>query len=135
VDIRNGALEVTQNKTGKRLRIVLDDEAELSRLLTRIRARGVSGMTIISTARGERVTAAMHRNRFEAAREAAARTAEDGGNSELATRIRQFQFRDIRPRAASDTTLAYASALLGHTGTAITERVYRRKGSDVKPLK
>ena len=42
----------------------------------------------------------------------------------------QFQFRDIRPKAASEIAdISEASALLGHSKEGITERVYRRIGA------
>jgi integrase len=135
-DIRDGALEIVQNKTGKKLRILIEDGSELARTLSRIRARGVCGMTIIATPKGERMSSFMRRTRFDAAREVSAIEAERIGDADLAARIRQFQFRDIRPKAASDDeTLDHASQILGHSGTSITKRVYRRKGETVKPLK
>jgi hypothetical protein len=49
----------------------------------------------------------------------------------LVERIKAFQFRDIRPKAASEIdSLDDASSLLGHTNTAITKRAYRRFGSE-----
>ncbi len=69
------------------------------------------------------------------ARATAAEIAEEGGQSELAASIRAFQFRDIRPKAASETDLAHASKLLGHTDKQITETVYRRVGEVVMPTK
>lgn len=54
----------------------------------------------------------------------------------FAARIRAFQFRDIRPKAASDIQdLSAASALLGHTEQEITRKVYIRKGPDVNPTR
>jgi integrase len=54
----------------------------------------------------------------------------------LATRIEAFQFRDIRPKAASEiTSLKNASKLQGHTDKQITQKVYRRVGEVVKPTK
>ena len=53
----------------------------------------------------------------------------------LAERIRRFQFRDIRPKAASELPVEHASRLLGHSEKEITERVYRRLGEIVKPTK
>ena len=47
----------------------------------------------------------------------------------------RFQFRDLRAKSASDDELEAASARLGHTSTAITERVYRRKPRRVTPLR
>ena len=54
----------------------------------------------------------------------------------LAAAIRQFQFRDIRPKAASEIEdLGRASKLLGHTDKRITETVYRRVGEVVDPTR
>ena len=132
-DIRDGALEVAQNKTGKKLRIMI--EGELATLLERLRLRPVVGVTIISTSQGMRLSMLMRRNRFLAARESARRVALTAGNVDLAERIAAFQYPDIRPRAASDTTLVHATALLGHTKAETTRRIYRRKGERVSPLK
>jgi integrase len=76
------------------------------------------------------------RSRFDAARRTAAQKALEAGNEELAMRIQQFQFRDIRPKAANEIAdLLAASRLLGHTDKQITEKVYRRIGEAVKPTK
>ncbi len=54
----------------------------------------------------------------------------------MAIRIRQFQFRDIRPKAATEIEdISHASKLLGHTKEEITRRVYRRIGEAVDPTK
>ena len=51
-------------------------------------------------------------------------------------RVRHFQFRDIRPKAASEIDdLGDASRLPGHTDKRITETVYRRVGEIVKPTR
>lgn len=137
-DIKDGALEVRQNKTGKVLRILLDDEGvrtELGRVIDRIKARKISSLYLVATPEGRPLTAAMLRLRFDAARLAAADAADAAGNDALAARIRAFQFRDIRPKAASELPLEHASRLLGHTEREITEKVYRRLGETVKPVK
>ena len=138
-DIRDGVvvpgkrmIDLVQNKTGKRLHIVVEDA--LAALLERIRARKVSGQTIIATKTGAPVGRGMRIRRFREAREAAARIAAAAGNETLAERIRAFEFRDIRPKAASETSLSHASALLGHTEQRITEQVYRRRGQVVRPI-
>ena len=67
-------------------------------------------------------------------REAARLKALSEKQLELANRIAQFQFRDIRPKAASEINdLADASLLLGHSKEGITERAYRRVGAIAKP--
>jgi integrase len=54
----------------------------------------------------------------------------------LAERIQAFQFRNIRPKAASEiASLEDASKLLGHTDKQTTQKVYRRVGEIVKPTK
>ena len=53
-----------------------------------------------------------------------------------AEKIAQFQFKDIRPKAASEITdISDASLLLGHSKQEITNRVYRRVGAIAKPSK
>ncbi|MGY8624194.1 tyrosine-type recombinase/integrase [Chromobacterium violaceum] len=144
-DIRNGALEVKQNKTRAKLRILLNAEdgsrTQLGQLLDRIRRRPrkVYSLVLLSTANGYPLNRWTLRNRWDAARDdaiEAALKADTPDAQDLARRIRQFQFRDIRPRAASDIdSLEQASDLLGHTDKQITDKVYRRVGKKVMPTK
>lgn len=132
-DIKGGALEVRQGKTDKMLRILVEHEGQrtgLGLLIDRLRERKVAGMTLVSTASGARLTEAALRHRWGMARDAATKA-----RPEMAERIRQFQFRDIRPKAASETDLDHASRLLGHTKQQITRTVYRRVGETVLPTK
>jgi hypothetical protein len=74
----------------------------------------------------------MHLACLESARSLAARE----GRSDDAEKIHQFQFKDIRPKAASEIIdLADASLLLGHSEQEITKRVYRRIGAIAQPSK
>ncbi|MNY80105.1 hypothetical protein D3C86_2210120 [compost metagenome] len=74
--------------------------------------------------------------RFDDARKQAVSEAIENLDQFLADEIRKFQFRDIRPKAASEIDdLASASKLLGHTDKRITETVYRRIGEIVTPTK
>lgn len=140
-DIDGTFLQVRQGKTGKRLRILLEVEGvknSLGLLLERIQRRtGVTGTPyFIQNQRGLRVSWPMLRNRWEDARQAAQAAAIARGRPELVEQIARFQFRDIRPKAASEiTSLSDASLLLGHSKEGITERVYRRVGAIVKPSK
>lgn len=77
----------------------------------------------------------MLRNRWDEAREKAAIKAGADGDSALAVLIRQFQFKDIRPKAASEIELTHASRLLGHSTEEITRKVYSRVGEIVNPTK
>jgi len=140
-DIKDGALEVQQNKTKKKLRILLDDpdtgRTKLGQLVDRIkgRERKVSSLFLVATPAGKALNKGTLRTRFDDARTRAATAASEAGNEALAARIKAFQFRDIRPKAASETDLAHASKLLGHTDKQITRTVYQRVGETVMPTK
>lgn len=144
-DIRDDALEIQQNKTSKRLRILLNYEdgtrSELGKVIDRIIAASgkVISMHLLVNTRGEPLTQSALRHHFDHARTEAATNATEMATREslaLAERIRKFQFRDARPKAASEIgNLAEASKLLGHTEQEITKKVYRRVGETVKPTK
>lgn len=140
-DVEGIYLLVSQGKTGKRLRIILEVDGEnnsLGTLLERIKRRTSEHLSpfFILSVTGKRLSWEMLRNRWQDAREAARLKALSEKQPELANRIAQFQFRDIRPKAASEINdLADASLLLGHSKEGITERVYRRVGAIAKPSK
>ncbi len=78
----------------------------------------------------------MLRLRFDDARVKAISIARERPDETLAVSIRKFQFREIRPKAASEILdLSDASRLLGHSDKRITETVYRRVGEIVKPTR
>ena len=139
--IRDGELTVQQNKTGTKLRIQLVVDSvptQLALFLDTLKTRGVQCMSghLICTPDGRPMTAKMLRDRFEQARSTAIERAEEEECAELAKRIEEFQFRDIRPKAATEIdSLNDASKLLGHSHPAITKRIYRRKGEQVKPTR
>lgn len=120
-DIREGALWVTQNKTGKKLRIQII--GELAEVLKRIqtRSRKGSGSALIQDKLGGRLTYCALRSRFDKARILA-------GVS--------FQFRDLRAKAATDVgDLGQAQRLLGHKTRGMTEHYTRNRiGESVAPL-
>ncbi|HHW4681973.1 MAG TPA: tyrosine-type recombinase/integrase [Xylella sp.] len=139
-DIKDGALEVQQNKTRKKLRILMESEGTrtgLGKVIDRIKARHrkVVSLFLVATATGDGLNQWTLRTRFDHARSNAAKAAAEAGDVGLAKRILTFQFRDIRPKAASELPLEHASKLLGHTEQEITEKVYRRVGEVVKPTK
>lgn len=119
-DIKAGALHLTQNKTGKKLRIAL--VGELARLVDRLVAprEGVTSLYLLQV-NGQHLTYKMLLDRFNKA-------AKDAGQS--------FQFRDLRAKAASDAgNLQDAKALLGHQSVTMTEHYTRdRKGDLVQPV-
>lgn len=141
-DINDGFLMIGQGKTEKRLRIRLHDgekDSDLSificALLERRALKGIKTASLITNASGLRMSEQMLRNRWDEAREKAAIKATTEGDSALAVSIREFQFRDIRPKAASEIELSHASRLLGHSTEEMTRKVYRRVGEIVKPTK
>ena len=140
-DMEGIYLLVSQGKTGKRLRIMLQTNGvnnSLGTLLERIMRRNSEHLSpfFILNSNGKRLSWEMLRNRWQDARETARVKAISNKQPELANRIAQFQFRDIRPKAASEINdLTDASLLLGHSKEGITERVYRRVGAIAKPSK
>lgn len=142
-DVIDNFLQVAQGKTSKKLRIRLGSSeannglgALIERLLEQRKARGVRNPYLVVTEDGRRVTAPMLRLRFDDARNSAIKKALENQDAHLAASIRLFQFRDIRPKAASEIDdLGHASRLLGHTDKRITETVYRRVGEIVKPTR
>ncbi|WP_419199678.1 tyrosine-type recombinase/integrase [Pseudomonas putida] len=143
VDLDDDYLWVDQNKTDKKLRIRRHINGELTglgrfieSLLERRKLQGVRNSRLITNDSGLRMSWEMLRNRFSEARDKAARKLTADGNTDLAGKVRQFQFRDIRPKAASEIEdIGHASRLLGHSKEEITKRVYRRVGEVVSPTK
>lgn len=134
--INNNALEVSQNKTTKKLRILLtieDKPTELLTVINRIKSAGGEALSdyMVCNARGDALTTQTLRLRFNKAKGLAKAIADD----ELAGKIELFQFRDTRSKAASELPLEHASRLLGHSKKEITQKVYRRIGDSVTPAR
>lgn len=132
-DIKDGALWVEQNKTGKRLRIAI--EGELAAVIDRIKARKVMGLKLVNTRQGYPMSATTLRSAFDRARDAAVKA-----TPEAEAEIRAFQFRDLRAKAGTDTEelrgMAAAKDQLGHsTETMTAQYVRHRRGKLVKPTK
>ena len=121
-DIRDGALWIVQNKTGQRLGVEVT--GELAAVVTRIngRTRQAISAWLIQDENGQPLTQFALRSRFDKARTLA--------------KV-DFQFRDIRAKAATDTgDLAHSQTLLGHKNRDMTEHYVRaRVGDRVKPLR
>jgi integrase len=141
-DISATAIKVIQNKTTKFQQIMLNDEygnrTQLGQTIDAIRKkyRKVVSLSPIALPNGQPMKDYNLRYRFEEARELAAKQADEQENPDFAKHIKKFQFRDIRPKAASEIEdLTAASKLLGHSKEKITKEVYRRVGEKVKPTK
>lgn len=121
-DIRDGALWVVQNKTGMRLGIEI--VGDLAAVIARIKARPKKAISdyLIQDENGQPLTQHALRSRFDKARDLAGV---------------DFQFRDIRAKAATDTgDLAHSQKLLAHKNRQMTEHYVRaRMGERIKPLR
>lgn len=121
-DIRDGALWIVQNKTGARLGIEIT--GELAAVIERInqRPRKAISAFLIQDENGQPLSQGALRSRFDKARELA--------------KV-DFQFRDIRAKAATDTgDLAHSQKLLAHKNREMTEHyVKNRLGERVRPLR
>lgn len=119
-DIRDGALQVQQGKTGKKLRIKI--AGPLATVIDRLKAPrdGVTSLSLVQVG-GKGLTYKMLNDRFNAACIAAKQS---------------YQFRDLRAKAATDSDgLEAARKLLGHQSVTMTEDYTRqRKGEIVAPV-
>jgi len=124
-DISEGYLHVRQGKTGKALRIAIT--GELAGLIDRIkrRPRKATGVYLVQTETGQKLSYTMFRRRFANAKRAA----------KIEGEKTDWQFRDLRAKNASDSgSLAEAQERLGHESSSTTKKHYRR-GEKVSPLK
>ena len=121
-DIRDGALWIVQNKTGARLGIEVT--GQLAAVIERInqRPRKAISTYLIQEENGQPLSYFSLRSRFDKARTLA--------------KV-DFQFRDIRAKAATDTgDLAHSQKLLAHKNRDMTEHyVKARVGERVRPLR
>jgi len=129
-DIRDGALWVTQGKTGTKVRVAI--VGKLKTVLDRIAARKktctVHSLALVIDMNGKPLSAGQLDHRFGVARECAGIAPAD------------FQFRDLRAKAATETEDARgmdaAQGLLGHASAGMTRKYVRRRiGKLVEPTK
>lgn len=128
-DIRDGALEVRQGKTGALVRIAV--EGELAEVILRIKneaaGRRVASMMMLADKSGHVIGLNALSRRFRAAVEAAG--------------LAGIQLRDLRAKAATDKAEASGSMMeaqrqLGHTNVTMTQAYVRqRRGEKVTPTR
>ena len=142
IDIRDGALELAQSKTGKKLRIAVTGElaGAVERIMERKKAHKVRSLTLICNEDGQPLTAFALRSRFDKARAAAAKALKEEGKEDLAAAVACFQFRDLRAKAGTDKAesrdIREAQKQLGHQTLRMTEHYVRnRRGEKVEPTK
>lgn len=127
--VEGDILRMQRTKTGAAVRFRLRDEDgalnELGKLLDelRTRKRTATSIYLIQDASGQAVPYNTFVKRFGRAREAS------GVGHE-------YQFRDLRPKVATDLEdIERAQATLGHKQIATTQRHYIRRGKLVDPAK
>jgi len=129
-DIKDGALWVTQGKTKAKVRVEI--VGKLKAVIDRITARKatykIRSLNLVVNETGQALSASALDNRFEDARR------------EAKVNLNDFQFRDLRAKAATEVEeasgIAAAQHLLGHKSSAMTTHYVRnRKGKLVKPTR
>lgn len=128
-DIKDGALEVRQGKTGALVRI--DVVGELAEVVARIKAeaagRKVASMMMLANKSGKVIGLNALSRRFRAAVEGAG--------------LSGIHLRDLRAKAATDKAEASGSMMeaqrqLGHTNVTMTQHYVRqRRGEKVTPTR
>lgn len=127
-DIKDGTLQLSQGKTGTRLRIEITGQLSivLARIANRKTVHKIYSLALICDERGAPLSQFALRSRFDCAREKA-------GISK-----QSFQFRDLRAKAATEKEqsagMEAAKKQLGHTSETMTKRYVRNRiGTLVKP--
>ena len=141
-DIKDGAIWVTQGKTGKKLRLRLIGELAdlIVRIMERKRTYSIRSLAIVCNESGQALTKFALRARFDKARAIAHAAALKSGKADLAAAIARFQFRDLRAKAGTDKAesagMMEAQKQLGHESIVMTQHYVRsRKGEQVDPTK
>lgn len=121
--IKDFSLATKQTKRGAKVRVPIAGDLELviNRIIARKRQFSIQTIALLVDENGRPMTKAKLRSRFESAREKAGDIA------------KEFQFRDLRAKAATDVreakNLDAAQALMGHASASMTEHYTRnRKG-------
>ena len=123
--LTDDGLLVKSQKTGRALLFEYTDELDEALARAKKLRPQLPGRYLIRTREGNQYTG----SGFSANWQRLMRKAQTNG-------VEKFTFHDIRAKSASDSaSLQEASERLGHTSTAITDRVYMRVPHRVKPLK
>ncbi len=129
-------LRLKASKTGKAADFDVPLSQVLPDVIARRRALRADHLMLLSTPSGRPVSARMLRERWDDARNAAAETAINAGDQDLAEQIRAMYLRDMRKRASNlASSLAEASLLLQHSSQAVTSRHYRSAVTKLKPVR
>lgn len=132
----DGAITTRASKTKKGARFVVADSPVLSALVARREAMKAHSVMLLTTDNGRQVTWRMLRDRWDEARDKAAKNAEQAGNPAFAAEIRAMYLRDMRSRAADLAgDVEEAAKLLQHSSKALTEKHYRTKAQTLRAVR
>jgi hypothetical protein len=132
----DGVITHRSSKTRKAARFMVSDSPVLSALVQRRESTRAQSVMLLTTKTGREVTYRMLRDRWDAARDAAALQAEDAGDAQLGKLIRSMYLRDMRSLAADLAgDLAEASKLLQHSSASVTAKHYRTRAVQLKAVR
>lgn len=132
----DGKLRFRASKGGKYAYFEVGTSPVLSALVERREAMKAHSVMLLATPTGRQVSPTMLRDRWDDARERAAKKAQKTGNAEFAESIRAMYLRDMRSRAADlAADVKEASKLLQHSSEALTRRHYRTKPEKLKAVR
>jgi hypothetical protein len=130
----DGRLTFKANKTAKPSYFDVSESEALSAVIAR-RSPKATSITLIVTERGLPLSMRRLRERYEAARDAAAEKLTKTDKA-AAKAIRGMWLKDMRKRAADlADDLAHASKLLQHSSEAVTRKHYRTRGDKLKAVR
>lgn len=129
-------LRLKASKTGKKADFDLRLSEVLPELVERRRTYRASHLMLLSTPTGRPVSQSMLRDRWDAARAAAAELARSQEREALAVLLEAMYLRDMR-KMASDLAEDEEAAqkLLQHGNVATTRKHYRTRGAALKPVR
>lgn len=132
----DGKLRFRSSKAGKWAYFEVTTSPVLSELVARREAMKAHSVMLLATPTGRQVSYGMLRDRWDEARERAAKKAQKTGNAEFAETIRAMYLRDMRSRAADLAgDIKEASKLLQHSSETLTRKHYRTKAEKLTAVR
>lgn len=132
----NHRQDACAGRTRKAARFFVTESPVPATLVERREAMKAHCVMLLCSPTGRQVSQSMPRDRWDEARDKAALTAEQAGNSDLGARIRSMYLRDMRSLAADLAgTSQEASELLQHSSKALTDRHYRTRAQTLKAVR
>lgn len=132
----DGVIRYKSSKAGKWAQFEVGQSPTLQAIVERREAMKAFSVMLLATPTGRQVSARMLNDRWDDARDRAAKKAEQTGNPEFAKLIREMYLRDMRSRAADlAEDLQQASKLLQHSSVTLTRKHYRTKAEKLTAVR